>query len=71
MKPMLRLLLLACLLPVLPTLASQPADAAQTCNQKCTNQYLACKSACHGTEGCLETCAQNRADCLCFRCGVC
>lgn len=70
-KTLLRLLLLACLLAVLPALAGEPAVYAITCNQSCWNDFKACKATCNGYQPCIDACRANQQDCLCFRCGLC
>lgn len=72
MKTALRLLALAGVLAVSPMLSSQPAEAAQSCNSICWEQYLACKARCNGGGGdgiCLHYCQEAKIECTC-NCGI-
>jgi hypothetical protein len=68
MKTVLRLLLLAGLLAVLPALSSRPVYAALSCNSVCWQQYQACLAGCNN-ELCRDYCREAKIECSC-NCGL-
>lgn len=51
--------------------AGRPAEARYCAYDWCATLYNACEASCNGNRGCIKTCQQDYAECMCSNCGLC